>query len=246
MLKQPRRSKDHALLDPSFCPIAPAAAGGISRSQVMGAAWSDLRCLIQTLSLELQAFCLNEGYEIRADDHFHADDPDLQSINLQLAAIVEKLIDLNQDWQIVFNLWLRHEGQAKLKRLVEVNFARINDENKDDPFTPIWRVDSVRQRVLLALAVRQLIHCMAHPENLALTNSTDLYDTSQWSWARFRIKDGKVRFEPSVLIGLLEGVKVDRVCECPICFKYFWASALSRKDPPVLTRSEPLRRAIEK
>jgi len=190
----------------------------------MGSSWSDLRRLIQTLGLELQAFCLNDGLETKGKEYFSAAE---EALRVQFEEIIDKQLELDPDWQIVFNLWLRGETEAELKSLVEIGLARIDEEIKEDPSR--WWVSKVRQRVLLALSIRQLIDCMAHPENLRDANSTDLFDQSQWAWARFRIKDGKVDFHLSVLIAILEGIPVERVRECPICLKYFWAGRINMR-----------------
>ena len=42
-------------------------------------------------------------------------------------------------------------------------------------------------------------------------------------------KDGKIRFEKSLIITVLEGVEARRIRECPICQKIFWAGRIDKK-----------------
>lgn len=213
-LRKHNERKKAFLTAPKGLEVALRVANGIpieyrmiTRGQLMGADWPKLVWLIETLALELQAFCVHDGLEVNGETYFLDD----------------------EDWQIAFNLFLTREDETKLRLSVEDGFARINVHQDKDRFVAMYWVDRVRQRILLAFAVRQLIHCMAHPDNLDVDGSTDLYDESLWSWARFRIRKGKVKFEPSVLIRLLEGVEIERVRECPVCFKYFWAGRINMR-----------------
>jgi hypothetical protein len=135
----------------------------------------------------------------------------------------------SEDLQIAVNVLLPQQGEAKVRRLVETGFARIDAVNEEYPFSSTWWVGQVRKRVLLAFAVRQLVNCMTQPSKLEIVENTEIYDRSPWSSAYFRIKDGRVKFQPSVLISLLEGVEVERVRECPICLKYFWAGRINMR-----------------
>jgi hypothetical protein len=179
----------------------------ITRDQVMGASWAYLRWVIEAFNLDLQAFCLQEGYENEGETYF----------------------TLIEDAQIVFNLWLLREDEAKVNQSIETSLAQIEAQNNADPIFATWRIDRVRQRILQALAVRQLVHCMAHAENKEVVRRTDLYDQSSWSHADFKIINGKVKFTPPVLMSLLNGVEVERVRECPVCSHYFWAGRINMR-----------------
>src|SRR5215208_6328249 len=55
-----------------------------------------------------------------------------------------------------------------------------------------------------------------------------MYYQSSATISNFSIsKEGKIGFTPSPLVRLLEGIEAERIKECPVCFKYFWAG---RKD----------------
>lgn len=190
----------------------------ISRDKLIGANWSNLRWLIKTLTIDLQLFCLQEGIDIDGQTYFFSDELALRMSGASAA-----------DLQVATNLLLPQKGEAEVKRLVEAGFARMDEISEEHPFSSVLWIRQVRERVLLAFAVRQLVHCMAHPRELQTADSTSLYDGSSWSSAYFQIREGKVKFQQSVLISLLEGVEVARVRECPVCFKYFWAGRINMR-----------------
>ncbi len=177
--------------------------------------WSYLQAMLEEVPLSLRAFVLHDG----------------QGGEVELDWLTTP-VNVNPDTQAWCNLSLLGKSEQELEEVTHKAKARINKaleiEWRIDPDPAKELLQRARQRLILVLVIQELLSCLIHPEHQTELFYGGIYYYSRAATSSFYIsKDGKIKFTPSPIVQLLEGIEVARVKECPICFKYFWAG---RKD----------------
>lgn len=184
--------------------------------------WVFLYAALEELPLALKIFILHDrqGEKVEYDGQLMplGVDPAQQAwLNLHL-------IKKSHDELIELGLKAVERIEAK----IEEEEAGKLIHSIPDLDSPTQLLSRVRERLILAFGVQDLLSCLIYPEkNLNLFYGSMYYYSSASTSHFYLNKEGKISFTPSPLAELLEGIEAVRVRECPVCYKYFWAG---RKD----------------
>ena len=196
--------------------------GQVARINTPSLLWSKLRALLTEFPLQLQAFVLRDEQRNEAEMEGERTPlgvhPDLQSwLNAALLSESEgRLKDIIR------------EASDRIEKCIEDELSGTRPPRIPDFDAPEGVLERARHRLILILGIQELFSYLLNPEHVIDLFFATRYYHSDAARAHFYIDEkDRIQFAPPRLVALLEGVDANRIRECPVCYRFFWAG---RKD----------------
>lgn len=199
--------------------------------------WRRISIAIKELPFLLQAFVLHDDegkfsngeiFSVTSEDQVKLNFKLMEKNIAELEEIKKKAIErIDEACQVEE---MRKVITDPLDKALGLDVKELEEKNQAHYINPDILVVRVRQRLIFILAAQELLSFLTTP-NTQKQHSwlySRISHLSEFTGSNFYIdSEGKFSIGTPVLYSYFIGIKVNRICECQVCNRYFWAG---RKD----------------